>query len=402
MGDVSLPGGSSRLLPPEQTALAGFGIVVTAERRAAEFTAALERRGAQVTAAPVTATLMKPDDAALRQATDALLYRQPDIVVITTAVGLRNWLCGVDADQEQAVLSMLKASRILARGPKARAAIRAAGLVEEWVAASETTRAVVDRLLTENLAGRRVAVQLHGGDTEEALTLLTGAGADVVTLPVYRVMPAPDDAAVNDAVRAVADARVDAVVFSSAPGSHAFLQVAHRIGRHADVVAALRGPVLAASIGPVTAEPLEAVGVTPLVPPRFRLPILVRTLTDHLASGGGRAVRTEAGVLVARGPVATLDGVRLPLSPVPLALLRMLVRHPGAVVTRPQLLAAMPAAADLHAVEVGVARLRTGIGVPGIVDTVVGEGYRLAATALGGPDAAPPAGGLDTGMHAAG
>lgn len=89
-------------------------------------------------------------------------------------------------------------------------------------------------------------------------------------------------------------------------------------------------------------------------------------------------VRTPAGVLEVDGRTASLDGEPLPLSPVPLALLRLLSRSPGEVVDRHRLLATMPAASDLHAVEVAVARLRTGIGRPGVVETVVKRGYRLA------------------------
>jgi uroporphyrinogen-III synthase len=75
-----------------------------------------------------------------------------------------------------------------------------------------------------------------------------------------------------------------------------------------------------------------------------------------------------------------LDGRPLTLSPAPLAMLRTLARRPGGVVDRPTLLAALPGAADLHAVEVAVGRLRTGLGAPGVVETVVKRGYRLAVT----------------------
>ena len=86
-----------------------------------------------------------------------------------------------------------------------------------------------------------------------------------------------------------------------------------------------------------------------------------------------------ACLLQVRGQAATLDGHPLPLSPAPMAILRTLPRRPGEVVDRHRLLAALPGAADLHAVEVAVARLRTGLGRRGVVETVVKRGYRLTA-----------------------
>ncbi len=57
----------------------------------------------------------------------------------------------------------------------------------------------------------------------------------------------------------------------------------------------------------------------------------------------------------------------------------MLAHHPGQVVSRAQLLAALPNdGQDEHAVEVAIGRLRTALGDPRIVQTVVKRGYRLA------------------------
>jgi uroporphyrinogen-III synthase len=101
-------------------------------------------------------------------------------------------------------------------------------------------------------------------------------------------------------------------------------------------------------------------------------------VTEHLLATRLRHVRTHAGLLEVRGHEVRLDGAPLPLSPVPMALLRALSRSPGEVVDRHRLLATMPGASDLHAVEVAVARLRAGIGRAGVVETVVKRGYRLA------------------------
>ncbi len=62
-----------------------------------------------------------------------------------------------------------------------------------------------------------------------------------------------------------------------------------------------------------------------------------------------------------------------------MATIRALANRPGAVVSRFDLLSALPGTGtDTHAVETAVLRLRTALGDKNIVSTVVKRGYRLA------------------------
>ena len=80
-----------------------------------------------------------------------------------------------------------------------------------------------------------------------------------------------------------------------------------------------------------------------------------------------------------RGHAAVLDDTVIPLSAAAMLLLNELARVPGHVVSRADLLTLMPGdGADEHAVEVAVGRLRTALGDPKVVLTVVKRGYRLA------------------------
>ena len=69
------------------------------------------------------------------------------------------------------------------------------------------------------------------------------------------------------------------------------------------------------------------------------------------------------------------------MSPAPLAVLHALVVNPGHVVSRRELLAALPSgtAVSEHAVEMAVARLRAAIGTR-MIQTVVKRGFRLAVS----------------------
>ncbi|NEE41251.1 uroporphyrinogen-III synthase, partial [Streptomyces sp. SID7982] len=65
--------------------------------------------------------------------------------------------------------------------------------------------------------------------------------------------------------------------------------------------------------------------------------------------------------------------------PAGMALLHALARRPGWVVARADLLRALPGSgSDEHAVETAMARLRSALGVPRLIQTVVKRGYRLA------------------------
>ena len=80
-----------------------------------------------------------------------------------------------------------------------------------------------------------------------------------------------------------------------------------------------------------------------------------------------------------RRTAVAVDGHLRPVPPSGLALLRRLLGEPGRTITREQLLTDPSGCGrDPHAVETAVARLRSALGVPGVIQTVVKRGYRLA------------------------
>jgi uroporphyrinogen-III synthase len=363
-------------------ALAGCVVLVTADRRSAELAAALTRRGATVRHAPALSIVPHEHDEQLLVDTKALLAEPPDVLVITTGIGFRGWVEAADAaGLADDLLGVMGGARIVARGPKARGAIQAAGLQADWVAESETSAEILDTLLSEGVAGQRIAVQHHGAGADGLDSELAAAGADVASLVVYRWGPPPDPEALRLSVQAAAAGEIDAVVFTSAPGAHAWLQAADDAGVGDRVLARLHGGLMtAAAVGPVTARPLQDRGVEPLMPERGRLGALVRSLVAHYDAAATAAVATVAGPLQVRRTVALLDGHVLPLSPSSLEVLRLLASAAGGVVTRGEVLAALPGdSCDPHAAEVAVARLRESAGDRRLVQTVVKRGYRLAA-----------------------
>ncbi|MFF4008426.1 uroporphyrinogen-III synthase [Streptomyces sp. NPDC001717] len=364
--------------------LAGFTVGVTAARRADELIALLRRRGAAVVHAPALRIVPLADDSELLASTKELIGCAPDAVVATTAIGFRGWIEAADGwGIGEELLERLRAAELLARGPKVKGAIRAAGLVETWSPDSESLAEVLERLLAAGVAGRRIALQLHGEPLPGFVEALRAGGADVVVVPVYRWMAPEDLAPLDRLLDAVIGGGVDAVSFTSAPAAASLLSRAEERGVRESLLEALRGGVLSACVGPVTALPLQAAGVDTVQPERFRLGPLVQLLCRELP-GRAKVLPLAGHRVEIRGQAVLVDAELRPVPPAGMALLRVLARRPGWVVSRAELLRALPGAGrDEHAVETAMARLRVALGAPKLIQTVVKRGYRLSLDAGG-------------------
>ena len=358
--------------------LAGFTVGITAARRADELGAMLERRGAAIQHAPALRIVPLADDTELLAATRELIARPPDITVATTGIGFRGWIDAANGwGLGDDLLRALGAGELLARGPKARGAIRASGLTDAWSPPSESSAEVLEYLLARGVEGLRIAVQLHGEPLPDVVEALDVAGATVVEVPVYRWMPPVDITPVDRLLDAVLAGGIDVVAFTSAPAAASLLARAGERQMLDDLLRALRGPVLALCVGPVTAAPLEAVDVPTVQPQRSRLGAMVRRLETEMPARA-RRLPVAGHWLELRGQAVLVDGELRAIGPAAMALLRVLARRPGRVVTRAELLRALPAGVDEHAVETAMTRLRAALGEPKLVQTVVKRGYRLA------------------------
>jgi uroporphyrinogen-III synthase len=361
-------------------ALAGFTVGVTAARRREELGAALERRGARVMYGPAIRIVPLADDAQLLEATKRCLAAPLDYVVATTGIGFRGWMDAAETWGLGAGLhAALAEAQILARGPKVRGAVRASDLREVWSPESESSGEVLAHLTAHHpLEHRRIAIQLHGEPLPELVETLRKSGADVIEVPVYRWEPPADEQPLRRLIEATAAGGLDCVTFTSAPAAVNLLRTADELGCAARVLDALRGPVLCAAVGPVTAGPLLRAGIPVAAPERFRLGALVREVVERLPARA--PVLQPAGHrLEVRGHAVLLDSGVVPLPAAGMALLRELARRPGQVLSREELGRLLPGeSSDGHAVEVAIARLRSALGDPAIIQTVVKRGYRLA------------------------
>lgn len=360
---------------PDQ--LEGFRIGVTSDRRSEDLIAAFERRGAEVTHAPTIRMRGVDAEEDLENETRAIIAARPDVLLATTSYGMRRWLEASDASGlGDELIDVLEGARILVRGPKARGAVRAAGLDDQGMSERETTTSLVDLVLRSGVDGLTVAVQLHGFTDPAQLERLAAAGARVLTVAPYRWTLHEESDRVVRLVETICAGGIDAVTFTSAPAVEALFSVAEEVGRLEDLQAAFRESVVAAAVGPVTAAPLVDAGILPIVPDRFRMGALIRLLCEHLERWTPR-VETAGGTVELHGRLAVVAGEKVALTPVSLALFRALVAAEGATVARADLAACAPEPLDDHAVDMAISRLRRALPDPSLVATVIKRGYRL-------------------------
>jgi uroporphyrinogen-III synthase len=363
--------------------LSGFVIGVTADRRADEQIQLLEQRGATCMAAPVIRTHPLGPEDALRDATLALIADPPDVVLLTTGIGVRGWLEAADAlEIGDGLRAALSAATVYVRGPKAMGAAVTGGIDVAWSSPQATSAALLERLAADGVHGRRVAVQLDGAVGDGLTAGVERLGADVVAVPVYRWSLPDDIGPASRLIRAVADGNVDALTFTARPAVENFLELTAELGLTEPVMAAINGEVAVFCVGPVCAAGAVDLGiVSPLQPERARLGAMVQYLTawfgerDREIQLAGRAVRIQ-------GRMVTIVGCApVRLSGRERSLLDVLAERPGVVHSKRSLLRSVwgEVESDEHVVEVTVARLRQRLGPAAEgIETVVRRGYRLS------------------------
>jgi uroporphyrinogen-III synthase len=369
--------------------LEGYVVGITADRRWSEQAELLKRRGADVLHGPTISTLYLADDEALRAATVSLIEAPPAYLVATTGIGIRAWLEAAHTwALGGALTAALGQAKVVARGPKAAGAVQSGGL-EVWQRSpSERLPEILDLLRAEPLAGRRVAVQEYGTESPELTGALIEAGAEVVSVPVYRWRLPDDDLAARRLVEAACSGRLDAVTFTSAPAVHNLFLIADRMEAAGALRQAFNDGVVAGCVGPVCGGAARDAGIeAPLQPEVGRLGLLVRALSDHLEHRR-RTLRLAGVSVVAQGSAILLGDQAVELSPLERSVFDQLAKRPGVVVSRPSLLRAGWGSATTNGqvLEATMARLRRRLGPAApALQSVAGRGYRLACDPVPAP-----------------
>ena len=368
----------------EPGSLTGFTVGITADRRWGEQAALFERRGATVLHGPTIRTLPLAAESPLRRATEDVIARPPDVLIANTGLGIRSWFANADSwGLGRALETSLARARIYARGPKASGAVHSAGLGVVARARTERMRELVDLVLEGLQPGTRVVLQLDGSWESVELDRLRRAGAELVTLPIYRWTVPEDPGPALRLAEAVIAGRVQAVTFTAGPAIVNWLSMTADAGMEAPLREALTdGSTVVGCVGPVCAEVAAGADLlSPYLvqPDAFRLGPMVRVVTERLTQ---RATTIQVGLatMVLSGCAVIIAGDCISLSDTEARLLAALAERPNVVMTKEQLLKSVwgGAVSDAHAVEVAVARLRKRLGSHGrCIRAVQRRGYTL-------------------------
>ena len=277
------------------TQLAGMHILLPVNRKSDELANALERHGAEVSIAPPLRIISTLEDPVLLKQCEHLATQRPDYVVVTTAVGFRGLMSLLDEHPQlrDRVRESLGEATFIARGPKSKGAIIQAGFTPAWTAKSETAAEVQSRLLRKDLQGKHVVVQHHGAGDDGLNGAFAEAGAEVTGLTTYKWTKPHEPELVDESVLATTVGAYQAVMFTSAPAADRWLRTAEKLGFLPEIVRATHETagaprLVVVAVGPVTAQPLLERGITPLVPERYRLGAMVKTLLQYAATSGSR------------------------------------------------------------------------------------------------------------------
>jgi uroporphyrinogen-III synthase len=265
--------------------LTGRRIVVPETREIELFAGMLEKHGATVVRCPLVAIRDATDPAPVLAWIERFIADPPDDLILFTGEGLLrlNKLAATKGLSEKFV-AVLGQARKITRGPKPARRLRELGLTPDLPVEPPTTAGIIETLSTENLAGRRVAVQLYPDTPHtELLEFLRGAAESVDPVLPYAYASAAEEARVLDAVREMAAGRIDLIAFTSSPQLRRLAQVA-RANKCEDALAEGFAKTKLAAVGPVVAAAIEAAGgkVAIAPPDNFHLRPMVNEIVDAI------------------------------------------------------------------------------------------------------------------------
>lgn len=219
-------------------------------------------RGGKPLLAPALAEVPDADPAQIRALIDQWTAEPPDVFIFQTGVGTRALFdAALSLGLLEKLLQALEKPRIIARGPKPSAVLRARSVRIDYVAPEPfTTQEVLAGLQDIALAGKEIVVQRYGETNWELMEALPKRGAHVTEVATYRWAVPEDRRPLLTLIDALGRNEIDLVAFTSAVQSANLFCVAREAGKEAMLHQSL-GRTLVASIGPVCSAALRKLGV---------------------------------------------------------------------------------------------------------------------------------------------
>ena len=246
------------------SALAGLRIAALESRLAGPMSSLIRKHGGEPVEAPALREVPIGENPQALDFARRLIAGEFDVVLFLTGVGARYLLQEIETTiAPETFFDALNRASVIVRGPKPLAVMREWNVkVDVQVPEPNTWKdilATVDRL--QPIAGKRVAVQEYGKPNPDLVAGLEHRGATVTRVPVYRWALPVDTKPLENAIRQLAEGKIDAVLFTSAQQVVHLLEVAANLRLEDKVIAMLRTHVIVGSVGPTTSETLREHGL---------------------------------------------------------------------------------------------------------------------------------------------
>ncbi len=249
--------------------LRGLRVVSFESRRATEMAELIRRYGGEPIVAPSMREIPIGENHAALELLPQLEAGNFDLLILMTGVGTRtlNQALLTQYPQER-IVSALRKTRLVTRGPKPIAALKELGLAADvTVPEPNTWREVLATFDTAvDLRGKRVAVQEYGIPNPELVSGLEQRGATVKTIPIYKWALPVDIEPLRAAIQRILNGEADVALFTNGAQVDHLFRVAAEDNADEKLRHALANVVIA-SVGPVCTQALEQYGVKPDIEP---------------------------------------------------------------------------------------------------------------------------------------
>lgn len=248
-------------------------------RKGDEMRSLIERNGASATIAPAMKEVTLGMTEEIRTFYERLSDGSLDLLVFLTGVGTEALATAIETEHSrEELLELIQQCGIVVRGPKPFAVLRKWNVrVDARAAEPNTWHEVVKSVLevaeferatgaandqagANPLSNCRIAVQEYGQPASELYSELEVLGAEILPVPIYKWALPDDTSQVESAIEATIRGEFEIVLFTTAQHMVHVLQIADRMGRKDEWLAAARKCVVA-SIGPTASERIVECGL---------------------------------------------------------------------------------------------------------------------------------------------
>jgi uroporphyrinogen-III synthase len=250
-----------------QASFQGLRVLALESRRANEIAKLIRTQGGEPTVAPAMREIPLASNHEALKFAASLLRGEYDLVIFLTGAGIRCLLNIVQTEYDRdAFLAALRGVKVAARGPKPSAVLREFQIPVAVTAPEPCTwhelMGEMESVLGSGMDGLRVAVQEYGVPNPELLAALEERNCSVTRVPVYQWALPEDLSQLRESIRAIAERRVDVVLFMTAVQVIHLWKVAEQMNFLEELYEGLSATVVL-SIGPSTSEELRRHGVMP-------------------------------------------------------------------------------------------------------------------------------------------